>query len=504
MKPNLSAIRFAVLACALGAAPTVPAQTAWLWPSGGQWADAANWSAGVPNLNLAVAITNAGNKTVTISASTPEANLAARRLDLYAPAGSTNTLRLEQLGLAIFQLTNSLVLDAGGRMELINSTLRLDGGAGGNFNQFAGALSLTGGTLFTTNGAGLRIGRVGRASADVSSGTLATSGDAVVGGLAGSDGTLVLNSGLFQADGQLTVGDDPGAVGHIQVIGGTFIVTNSALTARVGDDGEGTLAVLGGTVLMDDVSVGRSSGSVGRLLVRGGSMTSRTLSVGRFAGAQGTLEISGGSLDLSAYSLYVGREGAGTLVITNGTLHAATVMLAAVNGANGLLQLRGGTLVTGQFLATNSAGQVQFHAGRLETRSTTVANGAALVVGDGTRSATLHLEGGIHTFANGLVLSSNAVLTGTGTVVGDITVLPGGSNQLGGASPPVTLTPQAGNGPFWFSFPSVTGKRYEVLAATNLLQPHWAWQTTLDGNGATLTYTNTAPGAQRFFRVLAY
>jgi T5SS/PEP-CTERM-associated repeat protein len=285
----------------------------------------------------------------------------------------------------------------------------------------------------------------------------------------------------------------------VDVFGGSFIATNA--TARIGDDGNGTLSQFGGLVVLDGASVGRGSNAVGRVNVRGGLMQPGSLSLGRFATAQGTLEVSGGSLDMSTSTLYVGREGAGTAIFSNGIALAQTVIIAASNTASGALQLRGGSLTAGQLLATRPSAQLQFDSGTLVvTQSTTVANGAAFVVGNGSQIATLQLDGGNHSFANGLTLSSNAVLKGSGTVTGTITVLPGGSNQLG-VPAGLTLAPGFIGGKFTFSFPSATGKFYDVFARTNLATTNWTLQTTLSGTGAVLTYTNNPTNPAQLFRV---
>jgi len=50
------------------------------------------------------------------------------------------------------------------------------------------------------------------------------------------------------------------------------------------------------------------------------------------------------------------------------------------------------------------------------------------VVGNGSSPATLNVSGnGLHTFNNGLVISSSSTLTGSGTVAGPITVQSGGN-----------------------------------------------------------------------------
>ncbi len=501
---------FVVVFCffALSRASDAVAQSVWIATSSGNWGNPLNWASGVPAIANAALITNAPSKVVTVDLNTPEVNRAARRMDLNAPLGSTNTLRLDQLGLSPFQLANSFNLDSGSFLQISNSVLVLDGAAGGSFNQFAGEISLAGGGLITTNSdllatngqPGLRLGRAGIGRTTLHFGEIFAAGELVVGGLGGANGLLIQSNGLVRASGILYVADDPGSEGAVEVHGGTLIATNAS--ARVGDDGNGTLSQYGGLVMMDGASVGRGSNAVGRVNVRGGVMQPGSLSLGRFATAHGTLEVSGGTLDMSTKTLYVGREGAGLAVFSNGVALVESLLIAASNTASGSLQLRGGALTIGQLIATRASAQIQFSSGALVvTQATTVANGAAFIIGDNTQPAVLQLDGGTHNFPNGLVISSNATLKGTGTVVGPITVLPGGSNQLGVAPISVTLTPALDNGQFRFSFPSTTGRLYDILAATNFAAPDWQWQTTLSGTGALLSYTNSSSAGQRFFRV---
>jgi len=80
----------------------------------------------------------------------------------------------------------------------------------------------------------------------------------------------------------------------------------------------------------------------------------------------------------------------------------------------------------------------------MSTRATTVANGAAFVVGNGVSAATLFLNGGTHVFSGGLVISSNATLSGCGTIVGSIVNHGTIATNCGGGVPPsITAIPQS-------------------------------------------------------------
>jgi hypothetical protein len=63
---------------------------------------------------------------------------------------------------------------------------------------------------------------------------------------------------------------------------------------------------------------------------------------------------------------------------------------------------------------------LNFAAGRLNARSSIANNSQSFIVGSGTNWARLNLLGGTHSFANGLAISSNAWLTGSGTISGNV------------------------------------------------------------------------------------
>src|SRR5664280_360480 len=86
-----------------------------------------------------------------------------------------------------------------------------------------------------------------------------------------------------------------------------------------------------------------------------------------------------------------------------------------------------GSLTVDQLLLNSgSSGVMAFLGGSLNAKGTSITNGQVFVVGDGTAAATFRLQGGIHSFANGLEISNNATLTGCGTISGSVLVDPGG------------------------------------------------------------------------------
>src|SRR5258707_994014 len=73
------------------------ASSIWTNSTDGLWRVGTNWTQGAPTNNVQAWITNANSKTVTIDPATPADNLTVARIQLWAPANTTNTLSLEDL-----------------------------------------------------------------------------------------------------------------------------------------------------------------------------------------------------------------------------------------------------------------------------------------------------------------------------------------------------------------------------------------------------------------------
>ena len=291
----------------------------------------------------------------------------------------------------------------------------------------------------------------------------------------GAQGTLRISGGLLSLSSELSVGTGIRGTGLVEILGGRLEVANRLTNVtRIGDAGLGEMIISGGAVFLGDTSVGRHDGARGTLTVRtnGSIQFSDDLSIGRFSGATGTVVMAGGRMDVVDHPIWVGREGVGQLIISNGVVSAlglniaalptntafgsfdvvggrtllssnlvvgsqsnSTAQMSVVAGEvtitnssasgsvdlhRGILDLRGGMVTTDLFRMTNSAGRLVFSSGTLRTKGTVASNGLPFIVGDGISRATLELVGGIHRFANGLVISSNATLIGCGTIIGSV------------------------------------------------------------------------------------
>jgi hypothetical protein len=291
-----------------------------------------------------------------------------------------------------------------------------------------------------------------------------------------SQGTIRIAGGRMSLSGELSVGEGARGNGSVEVLGGQLqIANNQTNITRVGDDGVGQMIVSNATVSLGNMSVARHDGSHGTLIVQTNGFIQFTddLSIGRFSGATGAVFVAGGHLEVVDHLIWAGREGVGQLVLSNGLVQALGLNIASVatntasgtvslmggsmvlssnllvgsasnsiarmfvNGGDltvtnssasaaidvfsGTLALHGGTLNADNLLLTESAGQLVFSGGTLRTKGSLVSNGLPFVVGDGNNLATLELLGGTHSFASGLVISSNATLKGCGTIIGNLT-----------------------------------------------------------------------------------
>jgi len=139
----------------------------------------------------------------------------------------------------------------------------------------------------------------------------------------------------------------------------------------------------------------------------------------------------GGSNAANGYHPEITIAGGG-LYVTNGP---GTIVLDGYRG--GTMTLNEGTVTANQLVAVtnrwdaffNTTVSVGFASGLLTSGGTFVTNGNEFVVGDGIDVATFHLAGGFHSFADGLMVSSNAFVTGCGTIDGSVVVDPGGTIQ---------------------------------------------------------------------------
>ena len=449
-------------------------------------------------------IANGGAKTVTINTATPTANRTIRRLDVGASAGSTNTLLVDNLGTNVFLLRKDLNVLSNGVIMITNSTFHIDASVPPTaFNVDSGRCTFESGLIFVFDNSAdptnaiLRVGRNGAAQMTMNGGAI-NCYDIEVGDLPGSFGTLFLNAGLIDLTNRFTIADNIGSTGHVFVTGGQIATTNDI---RVGDDGTGLMQISGGAVLADTISVGQDNTSDGRLIVLGGYVSNLTsLNIARLPGSTGEVNVAGtGRINAPDCHIHVGRENIGRFSVSNGTVNVrhvtisgqtnlargtftvaggvttvtntfnvgslaagtmlSTGVVSVVGGtlnitneladgtltvSNGTFTLTDGLVVVDIFNLPDPKGRFTHRGGTLSVYDTTVSNGTPFFVGDGTNLAVLHLRGGTNRFLNGLVINSNAVLIGCGTIVGPLTNFGTIATNCGSSLPPV-ITSQPTN-----------------------------------------------------------
>src|SRR5439155_14360864 len=221
----------AIVLAFVAAAATVHAQSKNSWiDATGKWETPANWSlATAPALNQGfVFVTNAGNKTVTIDATTSGSfsnSMTISNLFLSAPSGTINTQALTNAGLVRpLRLVNDLTIRAGGAMRITNSILRVDGLSGGGFTN-DGTVTLLSGSIVTTN-VGAFVGTSAAGQMSVSNGTWLAQ-TVIVGLDSGSQGALRVAGGTVTLSTELFVALNAGSRVVVTVTGGTRQVSGS-------------------------------------------------------------------------------------------------------------------------------------------------------------------------------------------------------------------------------------------------------------------------------------
>jgi len=247
----------------------------------------------------------------------------------------------------------------------------------------------------------------------------------------GGNGTfnqLIITNGGVVYSGSGYVGNNPAARDNVAVVTGTGSVWNSGSILYVGDTSGGNQLNVynGGAVYSTTGYVGYSSSATNVALVTGaGSLWSNSSLIVGNNGSGNNLMISNGGT-VSATNLLVGASSYSTgnvIAVSGGNLYATnTTRNGALNVNYGALNLNSGTVTANRLLAANGANSVvNFNGGTLNSGGSTVNNGLIFRVGNGTSAATLDLLGGAHSFANGLLINTNATLTGTGAITGSIT-----------------------------------------------------------------------------------
>ncbi len=161
------------------------------------------------------------------------------------------------------------------------------------------------------------------------------SGDLYVGRRANRGEFLVQSGASATVEGRVSVGTDPGSVGHIHVVnsGSLFMHNNAGETMDIGVRGPGALTIGG-----SGVSAGADAATIGRL---------DSLTVGLLPGGDGTVHISGASSSwtVQAHRITFGYAAPTSVVIEDGALLDTDTLdeliIGRYPGSGAIVELRG-------------------------------------------------------------------------------------------------------------------------------------------------------------------
>jgi len=270
-------------------------------------------------------------------------------------------------------------------------------------------------------------------------------------GLSGAGNQLVVSNGAaIHTFYKGSIGENSTANNNRAVITGAASLWNCNGDFYVGNYGSGNqLVVSAGAVVRNYLNghIGEQQFAINNTaLVTGpGSLWTNhgDLFVGGSGGSQLSITDSG---TVAANNLTLGANSP-ALTVQSGTLFITNNLGSTLNITGGTCMFSAGLITANTLLLTSETGFLQFNSGTLNARQATVANGALFNVGNNSSSATYFMSGTIgdlHSFANGLKIANNAILTGNGTINGALTVAPGG-----------TLTPGASIGKIVLNTPPV-------------------------------------------------
>jgi fibronectin-binding autotransporter adhesin len=282
---------------------------------------------------------------------------------------------------------------------------------------------------------------------------------------AGNNSLTIADGGaVYNTVGTLAIGTDSG--GSTVVVTGSGSVLNTGTLELDSDPGGNSMIVSnGGVVNSTSSGIGGNQNNSVLITGKGSVWNSGSLVI---EGIDASLTISDGALVQSYEArLQSGQSGSSVLVTGSGSTwdiqgsldevtenrcsvtvsNEGTVIAGDVNLDNSSsISISGGGLYITNGLDTGllqAAGQLTFNSGTLATRATTINNGSVFTVGDGTDPATFIMVSGgsgFHFFANGLTISSNATLTGVGTIIGTTLVNAGGVLAPGDAPGSITFS----------------------------------------------------------------
>ena len=372
--------------------------------------------------------------------------LAAHAADFEAFTASNQTLSINGTAATVAATAyyvgngfnhDTLAISNGGSLTISpsNSALQL----GKNAADGSNSITVDGvGSILTISNGSLNLGvGSGTNSLTISNGGTVYGGTwgTVLGG-SGSNSAVVTGAGSLWTTGNINL--NGGGNNSVSVLAGAKLV-NTGLIYVGNFSNSNTVTVSGAGTILNNQSNNQNNG-----IIRVGNETTTYSNNAFMIGAGATVNVTASGTKVSAVTI-VGLAGAtgNKVQIDGGTLNLSTTgsVTPYIDVQNGSLIVNANSVVNTPILTatTGATSVVNFNGGTINTKSTTINNGSLFTVGNGTSAATLNLNGGTHSFANGIKLANNATLAGTGTIsTGALEVASGGTLSPGNS--PGTLT----------------------------------------------------------------
>lgn len=287
-----------------------------------------------------VVVSNEMSKFVTISSNTAAnfpGTMIVSNLTLSAAEG-VNELQLTNVGSATpLEILNGLQMLRGGRLDVDNSFLQIDSSAGGGFfvngivsvlngGQISAAcqqMSVSNG-MFFANELDVSSDPGAQGTLTLNGGTITLSSLLDIGVSTGARGTVWLMDGqLSVTNGSVTIGDS--GVGAMVASNGTFFA--QGVNVGAGPGSQGTLSIAGGwLVVPGNLVVGTPAcSSLGAVTMSGGTLyVTNATTTAVLEMCNGTFALNGG--DLTVDQLVI-TNSCGYFIHTGGTLTASSLVL---------------------------------------------------------------------------------------------------------------------------------------------------------------------------------
>jgi M6 family metalloprotease-like protein len=302
----------------------------------------------------------------------------------------------------------------------------------GNF--FAGS-NAPQNSLLITDGAQLgdSIGYIGYATTSSNNTVLITGAGSIWSnsstlyiGNSGAGNRLTVSNAAFVRNFSGYIGNGSSSSNNTVLVTGAGSIWSNSSTLYVGNSGAGNRLTVSNAAFVRNSSgyIGNnSSSSNNTVLVTGaGSLWTNTsnLYVGN-SGPSNQLRIAAGGT-VAASSVWIGSNASSSnnvIAVLGGNLTAANSSGTGVlEVRRGSLMLSNGTILADNLVATNDIQSVvNLQSGTLSISNSVINNSQPLTLG----AATLQLRGGTNSLADGLLIATNATLTGFGRIIGNVT-----------------------------------------------------------------------------------